>query len=118
MAAPLLTKPRLDIQCFTPGEVGLGGPCISLERDTMLMVRADENVAGRTSLRFLRKGDVRAELTLAPMRKGQSRRFDLPSQLCAGVASSVVEIQILSRSAGGAGANQVVDTLGPYQLRC
>jgi len=38
-------------------------------------------------------------------------RSKLPPQLCAGVASSKVEIQIM-------GSKQVVDTLGPYLLRC
>ena len=67
-------KPRLTIQCYTPGELGGGGPCISLERDTLLTVRADEDLAGGTRLRFLRRGDDRGEVALAQMRKGQSRR--------------------------------------------
>jgi hypothetical protein len=118
IAAPLASKPRLTVHCFTPGEIGIGGPCMSLERYTWLIVQADEQLAAGTSLRFLRKGQVRGEIALAHMREGQSLRVSLPQQLCAGVASSQVEIQILNRAAGGAGANQVVDTLGPYQLRC
>jgi len=106
-------KPRLTFQCYTPGELGAGGPCIFLERETLLTVRADENLAGGARLRFLRRGDDRGEVELAQMRKGQSRRFKLPSQLCAGVVGSQVEIQIL-----GSNASQVLDTLGPYSLRC
>jgi len=49
------------------------------------------------------------------MRKGQSFRFKLPAELCAGVSSSKVEIEIFAR---GATSSQVADTLGPYQLRC
>ena len=116
--APPPRKPRLTIECLTPGEPGGGGPCISLERDTLLTIRADEDLAAGNSVRFLRRGNVRGEVALAQMRQGQSRRFKLPSQLCAGVVGSNVEIQILGRSASGTGLNQVVDTLGPYQLRC
>jgi len=111
-------KPRLTIHCYTPGEMGGGGPCISLERHTLLTVRADEDLAGGTRLRFLRRGDIRGEVALAQMRQGQTRRFGLPQQLCAGVATSKVEIQILGRTTSAPGADQVADTLGPYRLSC
>jgi hypothetical protein len=78
-----------------------------------MTVRADENLTGGTGLRFLRRGDVRGEVTLAQMQKGRSFRFKLPPELCAGVSSSKVEIQIL-----GLGSSRVADTLGPYPLRC
>lgn len=115
--APPLTRLRLTIECSSPGQIGAGGPCVGLEKDTLLTVRADENLAAGTSLRFVRKGDVRSELALAQMRRGQSRRIKLPLQVCTGVVGSQVEIQILRRS-GVAAAGQVVDSLGPYQLRC
>ena len=51
--------------------------------------------SGGTSLRFLRRGDDRGEIELALLRRGQSRRFGLPPRLCAGVAGSRVEIQIV-----------------------
>jgi hypothetical protein len=86
---------------------------MSLERETLLTVRADENMAGGARLRFLRRGDDRGEVELAQMRKGQSRRFKLPAPLCVGVVGSQVEIQIL-----GSSSSQVLDTLGPYSLRC
>lgn len=104
-------KPRLTIRCLDPGETGAGSPCTFLERDTRLTIQADDDLAGRTSLRFLRRGDVRGEVALAGLRRGQSIRSKLPEQLCIGVSSSKVEIQVLS-------SNQVVETLGPYKLRC
>jgi hypothetical protein len=110
-------KPRLTLQCTTPGEISESGPCIIFARDTMLTVRADETLAGGTSLRFLRRGDLRAEVTLSQLRKGQSRRMQLPRELCAGVTGSKIEIQVV-RTAGPASAGQVVDTRGPYLLRC
>jgi len=115
--AVVLSNPRLTLECLTPGEVGSGGPCVNLARDTLLTVRAGETLPAGTSLRFVRRGDVRAELALAQMRKGQSRRIKLPLEVCSGVVSSEIEIQVLRR-AGTAAAGQVVDTRGPYQLRC
>jgi len=116
--AIVLTKPRLTFECSTPGEISEGGPCVTFAKDTLLIIRADESVPGGTSLRFLRRGDVRGELALAQMRKGQSRRVRLPPELCAGVTGSKIEIQVLRRGAGAAGVGQVVDSRGPYQLRC
>jgi len=104
-------RPRLTIRCLEQGERGEGGSCSGLERFTRLVVQADSDLAAGASLRFLRRGDVRGEIALARMQQGQSRQFNLPPKLCAGVASSKVEIQIL-------GSNQVVETLGPYLLRC
>ena len=58
-----------------------------------------------------RRGDVRAQLALTPMRLGETYRSKLPGELCAGVASTKVEIQVM-------GSGQVRQTLGPYSLRC
>ena len=108
--ASVAAKPRLTIKCLEPGEPGSGGRCLSLESTTLLAIRADADLPPATSLRFLRRGDVRGEVPLT-MRQGQFIRSKLPPQLCAGVSSSKVEIQVM-------GANKVVATLGPYMLRC
>ena len=108
--APAAAKPRLTIKCLEPGEPGSGSRCLSLESTTLLAIKADADLPPATSLRFLRRGDVRGEVPLT-MRQGQLIRSKLPPQLCAGVSSSKVEIQIM-------GANKVVETLGPYMLRC
>ncbi len=110
--APSAKKPRLTIRCLSPGEAGGGSICAALERDTLLVVRADENLDGAASLRFLRRGDAKGQIELAQLRQGQQVRSKLPSQLCAGVASSKVQIEVL------AGGGQVVDRLGPYRLHC
>ena len=109
LAAP--AKPRLTIRCLDPGDTGEGSPCTLLERDTRLTIYAGDDLAGRTSLRFLRRGDQRGEVALAGLRRGQTVRSKLPEQLCIGVSSSKVEIQVLS-------SGQVAETLGPYKLRC
>lgn len=104
-------KPRLTIRCLAPGENGAGSSCSNLDRATRLSILADGDLSSGTSLKFLRRGDERARLALAPMRQGETYRSKLPPELCAGVASTKVEIQVL-------GSGQVVDTLGPYSLRC
>lgn len=115
-AAP--ARPRLTIRCAERGDRGEGDPCSFLERETVLTIRADEDLADGATLRFLRRGDVRGELTVARLRKGQMIRARLPAPLCAGVMNSKAEIQILGRGAGATAETRVVDTLGPFGLRC
>ena len=82
-----------------------------LERNTRLSIRAVGDLGTGTSLRFLRRGDMRGEVTLTALRQGQLVRARLPERLCVGVSSSKIEIQIVR-------SNQVIETLGPYPLRC
>lgn len=111
-ATPVLAStPRLSFECYTPGEIGSGGPCTTLGRDTRLTVKAGEALAGATALRFVRNGQSRAELALAQMRKGQVVRLTLPREVCRGVSEAETEIQVVR---GG----RVVDSIGPYLLRC
>jgi hypothetical protein len=114
-APPPLPAPRLTLRCLATSTVSAEVPCDLLERDMFVTVRADEDLARGTSLRFLRRGDNRAEVALLQLRRGQSQRFALPPKVCQGVAGSQVEIQVV-RAAGS--ATQVVDTRGPYELRC
>lgn len=104
-------KPRLTFECFTPGDIGSGGLCTTLGRDTRLTIKADEPLAGGTALRFRRYGETRAEVALNPMRKGQSVRLVLPQKVCGGVVEAEIEIQVTQ---GG----NAVDTRGPFLLRC
>ncbi|MFL6861011.1 MAG: hypothetical protein ACJ8EV_09365 [Sphingomicrobium sp.] len=113
--APPLPAPRLTLQCMATNAVGAEGPCDQLEREMLLTVRADENIPGGTSLRFLRRGDPRADVALLTLRRGQSQRFSLPSRVCQGVTGSRVEIQVVRTARSGP---QVVDTRGPFELRC
>lgn len=107
-AAPLI-RPRLTIRCALPRESFAG--CVSMERETQLMIRADEDIAPRTSLRFLRGGDTKAELELGTLRKGEAMREKLPGRVCSGVLRGKVQIQVLN-------AGRVAETLGPYALYC
>lgn len=107
----LAAKPRLTFECYTPGDIGSGGPCTTISRDTRLTVKAGEALAAGTALRFRRYGETRAEVALNPMRKGQSVRLVVPQKVCGGVVEAEIEIQI---SQGG----DTVDTRGPFLLRC
>jgi len=112
---PSLPAPRMTFRCLATDRLGSEGPCDLLERSTLVTVRADENLPGGTSLRFLRRGDDRGEIELPVLRNGQSWRFGLPQKLCSGVSGSRVEIQIVRTAKG---TPQVVDTRGPFELRC
>ena len=111
-SAPAPRKPRLTVRCLAPGERGGGSSCDFLEPETRLAIRAEEDMESGAVLRFVRRGDVRGEVPMAQLRQGQSMRTALPSQLCTGVAKTKVEIQIVG------GRSQVLDTIGPYGLRC
>ena len=104
-------KPRVTIKCLAPGDKGTGTACLSLDRTTQLFIRADEDLGGGVGLRFLRRGGERGKIDLAQMRQGQIMRSRLPPELCAGVASSQVQIQVM-------GSDGITDTLGPYKLTC
>lgn len=114
-APPPLPAPKLTFRCLSTESVAGEGPCDLLERGMRVTVRADEDIAAGTSLRFLRRGENRAEVDLETLRRGQSQQFSLPGRVCQGVTGSRVEIQVV-RTAGS--KDQVVDSRGPYELRC
>ena len=113
--APPLPAPRLTLRCLATTRLGTEENCDILERDTLLIVRADENLPAGTSLRFLRRGDDRGEIALPALRLGQAQRFTLPPKLCSGVSGSRVQIEVVRAAKTG---SQVVDTRGPFELRC
>ena len=112
-AAPALPRPQLTIRCGSRLDRRVVETCSSIEPDTVLLVRADESLPAGLSLRFLRRGDVRGEVALAQLAPGQSVRVNPPARLCVGVSQSRAEIQVLRGP-----ASSVVDSMGPYSLRC
>jgi hypothetical protein len=108
--AAVAARPRLTFACGTRSG-GSPGECATIGRDTLLTLTARDALAAGTSLRFLRKGDVRAAVDLRPMRAGQSVQIMIPRALCAGVLRSEARIEVVS-------AGRVVDSSGPHQLRC
>jgi hypothetical protein len=105
-----VTKPRLTLSCISP-EFPAGGECVTLTRDTVLRVRAGEDVAAGLSLRFLRNGAERGAIELGSLRSGQSINYRFPSQVCSGVVSAEVQLDIVRNG-------QRVDRRGPYLLHC
>ena len=82
-----------------------------MERETQLMIRAEDDLPAGTSVRFLRGGNARAELELGTLKKGASLREKLPGGVCSGVLRGKVQVQILNNG-------RVAETLGPYSLYC
>ena len=113
---PTLASPKIRLFCSTSTDPHGAEECINLASNTIFTIRADESLSGDTSLRFLRKGDPRGDVNLAAMRKGQSVRVPLPRGVCAGVTRGTVDIEVMRR--GSTGTRQIVDSLGPYDLRC
>lgn len=105
---------RFRIKCLERGESGPGGTCDFFVADTILAVTAVEGLEGGGTLRFRRKGEERGEVRLAPLQAGQSIRVRLPGELCKGVSSSKVEIELLHPKSTGT----VAARLGPFGLRC
>ena len=114
---PLLPKPRLTFSCETPGETA-EGPCTDFSRDTLLTVRADENLPAGTSLRFVLGGDARADVELAELHKGATQRFEIPERVCRHVAGGTLELRIVRSNPKAGPDGQEVGTDGPYDLRC
>jgi hypothetical protein len=113
---PMLPQPRMTFICETPGE-SIEGPCTDFTRDTLLTVRADEDLPSGTSLRFVRSGDPRADVQLAQLKRGKSARLTLPSEVCSHAAGGSLEIRIV-RSVAALPTGQEVGKDGPYNLRC
>ena len=109
-ATPAAARPRITIMCLEPGEKG--GEVLALPWAAQHACRFAQMRTWGRARPFASSPRRRArEIALAQMHQGDLYRSKLPPELCAGVASSKVEIQIL-------GGKQVVDTLGPYNLRC
>ena len=106
--------PRMTIRCLLPSDNGAAGTCATMEKGTLLSVRADEKLPAGLRLRFLRKGNDRGEVTLAAMNAGQTIRVIPPARLCLGVVRSSAEIEIIAPG----GTSAPVTRLGPYELVC
>ncbi len=108
--AAALPKPNLKFECMS-AEFRSGGPCITLSRDTILIVKAADALQGGARLQFVRNGDIRSEQPLGQLRKGQSVRLAIPSEVCSGVSETEVELRVIRGSQGA-------DRQGQYLLRC
>ncbi|MBW0007945.1 MAG: hypothetical protein JO335_09570 [Sphingomonas sp.] len=106
---------RVTIRCALPGDEGRPTECDTIDRDTVMVLRADDAYPRGVELRFLRHGDSRAELDLPALKEGQIASLRLPPAVCAGVVRSRVEIQALGANSP---SGTVAGRIGEYDLRC
>ena len=114
VASPPQRPMRIRVKCLERGQAGSGGTCDFFVAGTVLVVTSVEGLEDGGTLRFRRKGEERGELQLAPLQAGQSTRVKLPGELCKGISSSKVELELLAPKSTGA----VASRLGPFGLRC
>jgi hypothetical protein len=107
--------PRLTLRCALAGDEDRPSDCDTIDKDTVLVLRADEAFPRGVEMRFARHGDQRAELDLPALRQGQTAKLRLPKAVCKGVVRSRVEIQALG---AGSAAGTEAGRIGEYDLRC
>ncbi|MEP6983555.1 MAG: hypothetical protein ABI853_07920 [Sphingomicrobium sp.] len=105
--------PRLTIRCETPSDLGGPAPCAEFERETRLIIQADGDVPAGALLQFIRNGRTQGDISLAGLGRGGVLRDALPPGVCAGFGAGRLELRIVQ----AAGA-QVLQSEGPYSLRC
>lgn len=105
-----LPRPKMSFTCFTPGE-GADGPCTGFTRQTLITVRAGEDLPASTALRFVRDGDTKADIELTQLKKGKSVQFAMPTDVCRHAVGGRLELKIVR-------SGQEVGTDGPYNLNC
>jgi hypothetical protein len=111
----MATAPRVTLRCALAGDEDRPTECDSIDKDTVLVLRADDSFPAGLDVHFVRHGDERAELTVPALKPGQTALLRLPARVCAGVVRSKVEIQAQgANSPSGTPAG----TVGEYDLRC
>jgi hypothetical protein len=107
--------PRVTLRCALAGDEDRPTECDSIDKDTVLVLRADDSFPAGLDLRFVRHGDERAELTVPALKPGETALLRLPPRVCAGVVRSKVEIQAQGANAP---SGTPAGTVGEYDLRC
>ena len=115
---PPLPPLRLRVGCASVQSLGREEDCGEIGFGTTFVVHAEEAVPGGTKIRFLRDGEISAELPLQRLASGKSARIAFPRELCSRVLRASVKIDIMrSRHADGS-RPQVVGSEGPLNLYC
>jgi len=104
-----LPRPSISFICDAPGAAE--GPCTDFTRQTLLTVRAGEDLPADTSLRFVRDGDPKADINLAQLKKGRSMQLTVPTDVCLHAVGGKLELQIVR-------SGQEVGSEGPFNLTC
>jgi hypothetical protein len=108
---PVVALPKFSFSCYTPGDLGGEGPCAEFGRETLVTVRAKGNVPAGVSLHFIRNGDDRGDVDLAPLSSARAIRVALPRDVCAGFGAGRLELQVVV-------SGSPAPAEGPWPLRC
>lgn len=106
---------RITLRCALAGDEDRPNDCDTIDRDTILVVRADDAYPRGLAMRFVRHGDSRAEVDLPPLKTGQTAKIRLPAAVCTGIVRSRVEIQAVGATAP---RGTPAGSIGEYDLRC
>lgn len=106
---------RLTVGCATPGFGDRPDACDDVGRNTVLVVRADDALPAGIEMRFVREGDTRAVVKLAPMRIGQRVTMRLPFDVCRGARRG--KLQVEARD-GASPAKTAPTPIAELDLRC
>ena len=112
---PSIATPKLSYACYAPGDIAGDAPCTEFMRDTLLTIRAEQDVPAGIALRFVRNGSDHGEIALAQLRRGKSMRIALPASVCSGFTNGRLDLQIVHEVGG---ASEELSSDGPYSLRC
>lgn len=105
----------LTVRCASAGDEDRSSECDTIDRDTVIVLRADQAFPSGLDVRFVRDGNSRAESTLPAMKAGQVAMLRLPPAVCGGVVRSKIEIQAMG---GNAPSGAIAGRIGEYDLRC
>lgn len=108
---PLISVPKLSFSCYTPGDIGGEGPCTEFGRDTLLTVKSGGKVPAGAELRFVRNGEDRGAVVLAPLTASRSMPIALPREVCSGFGAGRLELQVVVNGSPA-------PSEGPWPLRC
>lgn len=112
-APTIPAAPSLKFTCFTPGDLAGPGPCTEFGRDTVLTISAAHDVPAGIALEFVRQGHARADVDLGGLKRAQPWQMLLPRDFCAGFGTGRIDLRVVSKGGG-----EVLNSEGPYVLRC
>lgn len=106
---------RLTLRCALAGDEDRPTDCDTIDKDTIMVLRADEAFPRGVAMRFVRSGEQRAEVDLPALRVGQTANIRLPANVCRGVVRSRVEVRALGANSP---SGSMAGLIGEYDLRC
>ena len=106
---------QLTLRCALAGDEDRPTDCDTIDKDTVMVLRADEAFPRGLAMRFMRSGEERAQVDLPALKVGQTANIRLPANVCRGVVRSRVEVRALGANAP---RGTMAGLIGEYDLRC